>query len=417
MSFSFDNVTVTVEGALDNNPFETVSTWIDISSDVKNISISRGRQHELAEFQSGSCTLKLKNTSQQYNPLNTSSPYYDATLGRSKIEPGKRIRIKAVYDSQTYYLYDGYIASIPQGFLLQGADAVAELRLVDAFKYFNLNKLADRNWKLGQSALGETTRLAYEDVVELSSARVTRLLNSFGWPSARRTIRTGDDSVISQSTDQTYLNALQDVETAEQGFFFMGPGSDGFDAKFYDRNYLITQQSTTNTTFGNGVGEKPFTDVLITFDDTKIINISNVTRTDGVTQTRTDQDSINRFGPYSENISTINTTDADALSIALQRVSAFKTPGVRVAQLILNPQSDATLWPQALGRDLLDRVTVKVPLNTGETLERDLFIDGITHEIDSTNNRWTWQLRTSPASEVGAWVFPAELGVSTILAW
>lgn len=126
---------------------------------------------------------------------------------------------------------------------------------------------------------------------------------------------------------------------------------------------------------------------------------------------------INRFGPYSENISTINTTDADALSIALQRVSAFKTPGVRVAQLILNPQSDATLWPQALGRDLLDRVTVKVPLNTGETLERDLFIDGITHEIDSTNNRWTWQLRTSPASEVGAWVFPAELGVSTILAW
>ena len=95
MSFSFDNVTVTVEGALDNNPFETVSTWTDISSDVKNISISRGRQHELAEFQSGSCTLKLKNTSQQYNPLNTSSPYYDATLGRSKIEPGKRIRIKA----------------------------------------------------------------------------------------------------------------------------------------------------------------------------------------------------------------------------------------------------------------------------------------------------------------------------------
>ena len=36
----------------------------------------------------------------------------------------------------------------------------------------------------------------------------------------------------------------------------MGPGSDGFDAKFSDRNYLITQQSSSNTTFGNGVGKK-----------------------------------------------------------------------------------------------------------------------------------------------------------------
>ena len=116
-------------------------------------------------------------------------------------------------------------------------------------------------------------------------------------------------------------------------------------------------------------------------------------------------------------LSTINTTDADALSISLQRVSSFKTPGVRVAQLIINPQSNSSIWPQALGRELLDRITVKVPLNTGSTLERDLFIEGIDHDIDSSSNRWTWQVRTSPASEVGAWVFPAELGVSTILAW
>lgn len=417
MAFTIDGVAVTVEGALDNNPFETVSSWTDLSSDVKSISISRGRQHDLAEFQTGTCTLKLKNTNQQYNPLNTSSPYYDSANTRSKIQPGKRIRIKAVYDSTTYYLYDGYISAIPQGFLLQGADAVAEFRLVDAFKFFNLNKLKDRNWQLGVSKLGQSTRLAYEDVTELSSVRVARLLNSFGWPSARRTIRTGDDQVISQDTDQTYLNAFQDVETSEQGFFFMGPGSDGFNAVFYDRNYLITQQSSSNATFGNGVGELPFTDVLINFDDSKIINISNVTRSGGTTQTRLDQDSIDRFGPYSENIQTLNTTDADTESIALQRVSAYKTPGVRIAQLIINPQSNSSIWPEALGRDLLDRITVKVPLNTGTTLERDLFIDGITHDIDSTSNRWTWQLRTSPASEVGAWVFPAEVGVSTILAW
>ena len=417
MSFNFNNVTITVEGALDNNPFETVSTWTDISSDVKSISINRGRQHELAEFNSGTCTLKLKNTSQQYNPLNASSPYYDSTNGRSKIQPGKRIRIKAVYSSTTYYLYDGYIQSVPQGFLLQGADAVAEFRLVDAFKYFNLNKLNDRSWKLGVSELGISTRLSYADEQELSSARTTRILNSFGWPTARRTIRTGDHQVISQSSEKTVLGALREVEQAEQGFVFLDPGSDGFDVVFYDRNYLLTQQSDTNATFGNGVGELPFTDVLINFDDSKIINISNVTRTNGTTQTRIDQSSISRHGPFSESLSTINVSDSDAESIAIQRVSSFKTPGVRIAQMIVQPLSDANLWPQVLGRKLLDRITVKVPLNTGSTLERDLFIEGIAHEIDATSNSWTYTVRTSPASEVGAWVFPAELGVSTILAW
>jgi len=416
MAFTIDGVSVTVEGALDNSPFETVSSWTDLSDDVKSISISRGRQHELAEFQTGTATLKLRNTNQQYNPLNTASPYYDSSIGRSKIEPGKRIRIKAVYDSSTYYLYDGYIATIPQGFLLQGADGVAEFRLVDAFKYFNLNNIIDRNWKLGESKLGQTTRLAYIDEVELSSTRINRLLNSFGWPTARRNIKTGDHQVISQSTDQTYLNAFGDVETAEQGFLFMGPGSDGFIVNFYDRFYLAREQGSSNCTFGNGSGELPFTDVLINFDDSKIINISNITRSGGTTQTTNNIDSIDRFGPYSESKTTINTTDADALSISLQRVSSFKTPGVRVQQIIINPQSDSNIWTHALGRDLLDRITVKIPLSSG-TLERDLFIEGIDHDIDSTSNRWTWQLRTSPTSEVGQWVFPAELGVSTILSW
>ena len=35
MAFTIDGVAVTVEGALDNNPFETVSTWTDLSADVK----------------------------------------------------------------------------------------------------------------------------------------------------------------------------------------------------------------------------------------------------------------------------------------------------------------------------------------------------------------------------------------------
>ena len=84
----------------------------------------------------------------------------------------------------------------------------------------------------------------------------------------------------------------------------------------------------------------------------------------------------------------------------------------------MNPQIDTDLWTQALGRDLLDHITVKVPLPDSTTLTQELLIEGIEHEIDSQNNLWNWKIRTSPAAEVGAWILGSSLlGQGTNLSW
>ena len=423
MSFTISGIPVTVEMALDNDPFDTsISSWTDISDYIYKISISRGRQHDLAEFRSGTCSITLDNQDERFNPLNTSSPYYNSATGKSKIQPMKRVRIKAVYDSTTYYLYDGFVTNIPQTFLLQGAGALAGLDLVDAFKLMNLNTLNDRAWSIGverSSNIGSSTYIGYEDEQELSSARVTRILNAFTWDSSRRSIRTGDLQVVQQAGTSNVLTALKDVASSEQGAFFMGQGSDGFDAIFKDRNYIRTQQFASNATFGNGAGELPYIDVALAFDDSRLVNVSSVTRSGSSTaQTWRDTDSITEYGSRSESLSTLNVSDADALSVAKQRVSSFSEPSLRVTQLSVNPQIDTDLWTQALGRDLLDHITVKVPLPDSTTLTQELLIEGIEHEIDSQNNLWNWKIRTSPAAEVGAWILGSSLlGQGTNLSW
>ena len=45
--------------------------------------------------------------------------------------------------------------------------------------------------RTGFTELGQTTRLGYGDEEELSSVRVSRILNAIGFPSALRTIGTG----------------------------------------------------------------------------------------------------------------------------------------------------------------------------------------------------------------------------------
>ena len=47
---------------------------VDITEDVQEIQITRGRSDQLAEFTAGTCVIKLIDQSRKYDPVNTSSP-------------------------------------------------------------------------------------------------------------------------------------------------------------------------------------------------------------------------------------------------------------------------------------------------------------------------------------------------------
>lgn len=421
MTVAFNSdVNITVEVAFDSDPFDTTQTFTDISSYIREFSIDRGRQHDLSDYQTGTASVLLNNSDDRFNPLNTSSPYYDSATAQTKISPFRQIKISGAYDGTTTVLFRGFITSYPESFGGQGADSSVRISCVDAFKIFNLNTIGARGWKLGNSGLsnlGTSTRLGYVDQQELSSLRIGRLLDSFGWSSSERQISTGDLEVqggVAVTTN--LLTAFKDVEQAEQGQFYIS--ADG-KATFRDRNYKRTQQFTSQATFGNGVGELPFSDVITTLDDSRILNIISVTRDGGTEQIVQDTDSVAKYGARQDSFSgTLNVSDSDALSIAEQRLAQFSNTGVRIEGLIINPLSNTSLWDQVLIRELGDKITIKVPTTVSTIMDFDVHIDRISHSVSAVNQTWTWQLRTSSGSEVGAWVLgSSRLGESTNLSW
>jgi hypothetical protein len=420
MSVAFNSdVALTVEIAFDSNPLDTTQSYTDVSTYVRSIETNRGRQHALDEFQTGNCSIVLSNLDDRFNPLNTNSPYYDTATGQTKVKPFKKLRVSATYDGTTYRLYTGFITGYPESFGGQGVDATVRVQAVDLFKLLNLNTIGSRGWLLGntsRSVVG-SARLGYADEQELSSARVSRLLSAFGLDATETTISTGDLQVQGGVPATTnLLSALRDVESAEQGQFFIGANGN---AIFRDRNYKRTQQFASNVTFGNGVGELPFSDVITNFDETRIVNIVSVTRTGGTEQLVQNNNSIDEFGARQNTLTdTLNVSDSDALQIAQQRLAQFENTSPRVEGLVLNPVGNSGLWVHALGREIGDKITVKIPTPASTTMEFGVHIESIRHTIDASNKTWSWNLSTSAGAETGAWIIgSSRLGEDTNLAW
>ena len=166
----------------------------------------------------------VSNADNRFNPSNTSSPYYDSSAGKSKIQPLKKVRLSAVYDSSTYRLFTGYLDTVPVKYIAHGADSIVTFTAVDAFRLFQNQTIQSVGWRLGTagfSELGQSSRIGYVDVQELTSDRVGRLLDSIGFPSADRTINTGTKQIQQQAITTNLLTALRECETAENGQFFM----------------------------------------------------------------------------------------------------------------------------------------------------------------------------------------------------
>ena len=414
MTVAFNSdLDLTVEIAFDSNPLDSSQTFTDVSDYLRSFTTNRGRISNLDKFQTGTAIVELDNRDNRFSP-NQSTHYYDSSLGRTKIQPLKRLRIRATHSSTTYDLFHGFVESFPVNYAGQGYDSTVKIKVVDAFKLFFNAKLDGVGWNLGISLLGSTTRLTLTQAQELSSVRVKNILDSFGY--TNQAISTGQLQVTTQPTTDDLLTALRKVETAENGTFFIAGNGN---ATFRDRNFRLTNTTTPAATFGQGGSELPYSDIKTAYDDNKIINTVQRTRTGSSnTQIAIDSDSIERFGTHvlTEN-NTLNIQDSDVSSIAEQKVVANSIPQTVVEQLAFRPQQDPNLWVKALGLDIGSFVEAKVttPSSTIETY--DLFIERIKHKVDARNKTWDWLIGLSPA-ETGAWILGvSKLGIDTNISY
>jgi len=378
MSVAFDsNVDLTVEIGFASNPYDTSYTYTDVSAYVLKIDIKRGRQQALSEIGTGFATVVFDNQDRRFDPTNTSSPY------SPNVVPNKPIRISAVYDSTTYRLFEGFIEQFPQQFVASGAQSITTVTALDAFALFKLARHTDNESQ------------------ELSSVRVTNILNDIGWSASKRDIATGVLNVQAVTDDNDALTALRLTANSEGGEIFIA--KDG-DVKFNNRRTQLTTQ-TVKGTFGLGGGEIPYNDVALNFDNVLLRNDWRLTRVGGSEQTSQNSTSVTKYGSrVVKRTGQLQISDSDALSVANQLLAKFGDVGERVDSMVFSPKGNTAIWTHALGAELFERYLAKIPLPNGDTLTTTVNIQRIAHKIDAKNKTWTWSINTSPATELGFWL-------------
>lgn len=108
--------------------------WTDISADVVQIKTRRGRNAESGAFETGTCSLTVRNDTRKYDPDHASGPYY------GKLRPNRVVRVQATYNAITYDVFYGYLDRITQNPGGPNA-AAATIDASDLFKLLNRQEL------------------------------------------------------------------------------------------------------------------------------------------------------------------------------------------------------------------------------------------------------------------------------------
>jgi hypothetical protein len=252
--------------------------------------------------------------------------------------------------------------------------------------------------------------------LERSGARVSRVLDTVGWPASPRVIDAGLSNVQAAANElngQASLSHIQAVETAEDGFFFIDASGT---VTFRQRDFPTTEG--VSYTFGenpSGSGEVAYQpNPEVGLDDVDLYNRAEVTRvaapgetTSPVTQLAEDTASETTYGEKStfSDSGSLLTSDAECLARAQAIVSRFSQPFPRVRTLSVDPLGDvANRLAAVINLDLMQKVTVvrrpwdSISQSFGSpSFTQDQFIEGVSHEISLHPQSWKTTYTLFPA--------------------
>ena len=351
---------------------------VDVSDISLRVSIRRGRNRILNNFEAGTAVVTLEDANGDWNPQNPSSPYY------GKLLPLRKIRIWADYDdgggTDRYYLFSGYITSYDNSFRL-GLDEVSSVTLqcVDAFRLFQNVSITT----VAGSSAGQTT-----------GARIENLLDLANYPTSQQSIDIGDTTVQADpGTSRTLLAACQTIEQTELGGFFINPEGD---AVFLSRTTVSLKADQTPLLFNDDGTNIAYQSIDFAYDDTQIFNDITVTRLNGTPQEVQSTSSIETYFIHSGTRSDLlMQTDSDALNQANMLLHARENALFRIDSIGLNlMDSSATSRIVAgLDSDLFTLINVTKTAQDSSTITLELFVQGITHDI--TPMTWTTKFLTA----------------------
>ena len=349
----------------------SVPVIVDVSAQTLNISTRRGRNLIQDQYESGQATIRINDPDGDWNPQNTSSPYYGL------LQPLRKIQASAIYGATTYGLFGGYITEYRYTYPTGQETGYVTFICYDAFRLmYNSNVTTVTGGTAGQT----------------TAQRVQSILTMIAWPPAFTSIGTGATTcVVDPGTTRTVLEAIQTAEFTEQGAFYIDENGV---ATFKGRQFVYDAQAASPTVF-NQTGGISYAGITFALDDKTIVNKATVTRIGGTAQTYSDATSIAQY--FTRSITATDMlmqTDANALALATAYVDSRKETSIRIETITLDlmtPSYTAGVTA-ALSLDFFNTVDITNEQPGGSTIQKKLQVQGIAHNI--TPNTWTTTIAT-----------------------
>ena len=336
----------------------TPEPTVDLTPNVRQISIKRGRNIMRDTFEAGSATVRVIDPDGSFNPQNVNSPYFGF------LTPLRKLRISATVGGVGYFLFSGYTTdykyTYPQGQEIGYVDIICS----DAFR-------------LMQQA-GITT-VAGATAGQDTGTRIGKILDQVSWPSSMRSLDLGNTNcVVDPSTSRTALDALKNAEFSEQGAFFI---NDEGTAVFLNRTNVIKKYGDTPIEFNQTTGI-PYSNLTFAFDDKLIINSAGMTRVGGTQQVSEDSASIAKYFPHQLNENNlVAQTDADTLNIAKIYVATRKETTIRIDQMVVDLLDPDVPTATMLDLDYFQQLKITNVQPDGSTIVKTLQALGLAWDI------------------------------------
>lgn len=330
-------------------------TFVDLTSLVENVSITRGRSRQLDQFNAGTAVIAFNNDSQILNPSNTASPYYPYVLPRCPVQ----ILANGIP------IYTGLITDWNLDYDISNQDMMYA-------------SCSDQFTVLANQALNAVTPSA-----QATGARINTVLDlpEINYQGARA-IDTGSSTLgaFAISQDTNCLNYLQLINTSEQGYLFMSAAGT---LTFKGRSSVLNPVAgATFNTDGTGIR---YQSLINQFGDELLYNYI-VTKSDaGAAQTTSNAASIALYQAQQYSlINLLNSTTAEVAGLGNYLLGKYMNPVLRFTGLSTEMSAlSATEQNIIFNLDMTSIATVvkNFVVGTPATETQTLIVSGIAHNI------------------------------------
>ena len=330
-------------------------TFVDLTSLVENVSITRGRSRQLDQFNAGTAVIAFDNASQVLNPSNTASPYYPFVLPRCPVQ----------IFANGIPIYTGVITDWNLDYDISNQD------MMYASCSDNFTVLANQSLN------------AFTPSAQATGARINTVLDlaEINYQGARA-IDAGSSTLgaFAVSQDTNCLNYLQLINTSEQGYLFMSANGT---LTFKGRSSVLNPVAgATFNTDGTGIR---YQSLINQFGDELLYNYITTKSDAGAIQTTSNAASIALYQAQQYSLTNLlNSTTTEVAGLGNYLLGKYQNPVLRFTGLSTEMSAlSATDQNIVLNLDMTSIATVvkNFVVGTPATETQTLIVSGIAHNI------------------------------------